>query len=96
MATGRGSLSMRCTGVQETIERQHRSWRLKTVPQDKKKKKENRCFNSKSCKTHFEVSLQVRVVLILSATTISHNENKTEVKLENEDCDKIYYIFAIK
>lgn len=25
MATGRGSLSIRCTGVQETIERQQRS-----------------------------------------------------------------------
>lgn len=30
MATGRGSLSIRCTGVQETMDRQHRSWRLKT------------------------------------------------------------------
>lgn len=35
MATGRGSLSIRCTGVQETIERQHRSWRLKTMEQEK-------------------------------------------------------------
>lgn len=34
MATGRGSLSIRCTGVQETMERQHRSWRLKTVEQE--------------------------------------------------------------
>lgn len=35
MATGRGSLSIRCTGVQETIERQHRSCRLKTMEQEK-------------------------------------------------------------
>lgn len=39
MATGRGSLSMRCTGVQETIERQHRSWRLKTEEQDEIRKR---------------------------------------------------------
>lgn len=31
MVTGRGSLSMRCTGVQETIARQQRSCRLNTV-----------------------------------------------------------------
>lgn len=31
MVTGRGSLSMRCTGVQETMARQQRSCRLKTV-----------------------------------------------------------------
>lgn len=30
MATGSGSLSIRCTGVQETIARQHRSCRLNT------------------------------------------------------------------
>lgn len=30
MVTGSGSLSMRCTGVQETMARQQRSCRLKT------------------------------------------------------------------
>lgn len=35
MATGSGSLSIRCTGVQETMERQHRSWRLKTEKKEK-------------------------------------------------------------
>lgn len=30
MATGSGSLSIRCTGVQETMARQHRSCRLNT------------------------------------------------------------------
>lgn len=30
MVTGSGSLSMRCTGVQETMARQHRSCRLNT------------------------------------------------------------------
>lgn len=29
-ARGRGSLSTRWTGVQDTMERQHRSWRLNT------------------------------------------------------------------
>ena len=31
MVTGRGSLSMRCTGVQETMARQQRSCRLNTA-----------------------------------------------------------------
>lgn len=31
MATGSGSLSMRCTGVHDTMARQHRSCRLKTA-----------------------------------------------------------------
>lgn len=35
MATGSGNLSMRCTGVHETIERQQRSWRLKTREEGK-------------------------------------------------------------
>lgn len=36
-ATGSGSLSTRCTGVQETIERQHRSCRLNTGQMREKK-----------------------------------------------------------
>jgi len=37
MATGSGSLSMRWTGVQDTMALQQRSWRLKTAEGNKKK-----------------------------------------------------------
>lgn len=95
MATGRGSLSMRCTGVQETMDRQHRSWRLKTAEQEKGTRMLRQDVTSDTPPVHFDASVQFVLILYYLDVTKSGDEADSVSSWIKTFTHCLNYIFCV-